>query len=434
MGLLIKPVAPSGSVSATQAEDRPLAKRGAGQSISAAEPSMYDRSMWLATIGQTGFVLANTLVAHYVRWLEFLGGDVEQAGYIMAIGSLFGLAMRPLLGRWILRFGARTCWAFGYVIFGISAVANLALYELSWWLYVLRSGLVLGSALVFTSSLTYVSQTTPAHRRAEAIGVLGAGGFIGMLTGPYIGDLFLGSGIRTRENFVLLFGVAGVLLLLPLLFLWFLKPVPVTSRTKQQTRFFPTVRRYWPGTIVVINLCFGCFMAIPFVFLYSYIDHYQLKTPILTSVGVYFLGYAGWGILVRLTLRRLPDQIGRRRVLLVGMSFMTVGLLSMLTIPRLGASYLLLAGMITGTGHALSFQTMTTLVMESFPDEVRGTGATFSLMLQDTGMIVGQSCLGLIAKRFGYPWVFIFLGICGCVATTLFAVVCLKSRYANRTN
>ncbi len=152
---------------------------------------LYDRNFLIAFVSQMCFVIANTLMAHYARWIEFLGGDLRQVGSIMGAGALLGLILRPWMAQWINRIGARAMWGIGYAAFGCAAMANLWLYDVGWMIYVVRSSLFVGTAIVFTSGLTYISQTAPDHRRTEAIGIFGIGGFFGMLVGPLLGDIFL---------------------------------------------------------------------------------------------------------------------------------------------------------------------------------------------------------------------------------------------------
>ena len=91
----------------------------------------------------------------------------------------------------------------GYLIFIVASLGNLLITEVGPMIYVARSGLLLAGAIVFASGLTYISQIAPEHRRTEAIGILGIGGFLGMLMGPLLGDVFLVE--RTRDNFASLF-------------------------------------------------------------------------------------------------------------------------------------------------------------------------------------------------------------------------------------
>jgi len=373
---------------------------------------LYDRSFVLAFLSQTWFVLANTLVSHYARWVEHLGGDVVTVGQVTAAGAVVAWALRPWMGQWINRIGARNMWAIGYLVFAVGSLGNLLIYELHWSLALMRCLLFLGAALVFTSSLTYVTQAAPPERRSEAIGVLGAGGFFGMLIGPYLGDLILGSADRVRVDFVVLFVAAAASLIVPAILLLFIKTIKskdVANRSSFK-EFIVTSWNHWPGTILLVNVVFGVCMSVPFVFLPSYVDTLQdTSIPVvswLTPVALFFLGYAGWGVTVRLVVRKLPDRIGRNRVLLVGLFFMASGMFCFPLVTQFGAKWIWLPGMISGTGHALVFQTMTALSLTRFHAEIRGTGSALSLMMLDLGTLAGAPILSLIAKHYSYDAMF----------------------------
>ncbi len=69
---------------------------------------LYDRSFFAAFASMVSFVMGNALMAHYARWISWLGGDVDRIGWIMGTGAIAGLLLRPWLGQWINRVGART--------------------------------------------------------------------------------------------------------------------------------------------------------------------------------------------------------------------------------------------------------------------------------------------------------------------------------------
>ena len=384
---------------------------------------LYDRNFVLAMLSQTCFVIANTLMAHYARWIEFLGGDIEQIGWIMGGGAVLGLILRPWMGQWINRLGARAMWLVGYAFFAAGSMGNLLLDDLHPLIYLLRSCLVLGAAIVFASSLTFISQTAPSDRRTEAIGILGAGGFLGMLIGPLLGDLMLSADVRVREDFVLLFMVAGLANAVPAILLCFVKTPDGQGREMpvRLADFAGTVWRYWPGPILLIDLAFGVCMTAPFIFLTTYVDQVPLKIEGLSLVGLFFWCYAGWGVIVRVTLRRVPERCGRRKVLLVGVTFMSIG---MLCYALVGADHpwmIVVPALLTGTAHALLFHTMTSLTIESFPSEVRGTGTSLALMMMDLGMIAGAPILAQIASHFDFTRMFTTIAVVCFVAGIIYA-------------
>lgn len=380
---------------------------------------LYDRNFVLACIGQCLFVLANTIVlTNFARWVTFLGGDERDIGWITGAGSVVGLMLRPWLGQWVDRLGTRFTWGIGLALFLPASLLYLVCRSLGPLIYVLRAGTYVGAALVFSSSLTYVTQTTPTDRRTEAIGILGAGGFLGILLGPNISDLFLGAHDRTLSQFLGLFGVAAIAIVVGLGLLAMLRSPPsheAHAAGPIGLRDFLTVaRRHWPGRIVAVSVVFGLCMAVPFGYLSKFVDRVGIA-----DLGPFFAAYAGWGLLVRLGSRRFPERYGTRTVMLAGLLLMGVGMFLYLPVKSAQPYALLLPALVCGTGHALMFHTMIALAIEPFPPTARGTGAVLALMIQDIGLVGGAPVLGLIAHTFGYPWLFISVGI-ACIAAAAF--------------
>ena len=384
---------------------------------------LYDRNFVLAMASQGCFVIANTLMAHYARWIEFLGGRVGEVGWVMGAGAVAGLLLRPWMGQWINRLGPRATWLVGLAVFAFGSIGNLALDDLSAMLYVLRSCLVLGTAIVFASSLTYISQIAPPARRTEAIGIIGVGGFLGMLLGPVLGDLILAADVRQRIDFVTLFGTAGLGILFPAVLVCFLRaPAGRNRNSSLRLRdFVRTMRVHWPGMILFVDLAFGVCMAVPFGFLASYIDQVPLRIPGMSVIGLFFWCYAGSGLTVRVVLRRVPELLGRRKVLLAGMLFMTIGFFCYLLVGAENPWIIVIPALLTGTGHGLAFHTMTSLSIESFPSDARGTGSALALMMMDVGMIAGAPILGQIAEAFGFHSMYAAIGVIMLVAAVAYA-------------
>ena len=68
---------------------------------------LYDRNFALAISSQTCFVIANTLMAHYARWIDALGGNVRQVGWIMGAGAVLGLVLGLAGGLGLPGFAAQ---------------------------------------------------------------------------------------------------------------------------------------------------------------------------------------------------------------------------------------------------------------------------------------------------------------------------------------
>ncbi|MEM7559710.1 MAG: MFS transporter, partial [Planctomycetota bacterium] len=77
---------------------------------------------------------------------------------------------------------------------------------------------------------------------------------------------------------------------------------------------------------------------------------------------------------------------------------------------------------LAGLGHSLMFHTMTSLTIQSFPQEYRGTGSALALMTLDLGTLLGAPVLGWIGAEFGYSMLFNTIAF-ALIATFVF---CLK--------
>lgn len=396
--------------------------------------TLFDLNFFFAAASQTCFVIANTLMAHYARWIEFLGGSVRDVGWVMSAGAILGVFFRPWIGQWINRFGAKRMWMGGFCIFAVGASGNLLVGDVGAAIYLLRALVVLGAAVVFSSGLTYISQIAPVHRQAEAIGVVGIGGFVGMLIGPLLGDLLLGADVRSRGDFATLFTVAALgNLLTVLLVLQLRSPRQQTQPSKLTlSDFIASTRRYWPGAILLVDLAFGLSMAIPFGFLASFIDQVGLKIPGVSIMGLYFWCYAGSGIMLRIVGRRLPELVGRERLLITGMSCMAAGIASF-TIVSTEAPYMIVVpALLSGIAHGLAFHTMTSLTLASFPDHLHGTGSSLALMMLDIGTIGGAPLLALIADSLSFHAMFLVAAAIIALATASYLASYVGGRNAGK--
>ncbi|MCH2369491.1 MAG: MFS transporter [Pirellulales bacterium] len=385
-------------------------------SESATENKLYDRSFLLAFFSQVLFVPANAALVHYAEWVQFLyHGDQEKAllelGYITSFGAILGFVSRPWLGQLINRFGSRLIWIIGYLLFITGFMGNLWISEVNWGIYALRGIMFLGVGCIFTSSITYITLTTPEQRRTEAIGILGVGGFIGFLIGPMIGEIVLG-GAPGEAEFNQYFWMGSVCVLISMSLLFFMPSPPgnVKAGSLSLVQFIKTCQKYWPGSIVFINMAFGLSMTVPLHLLKKFVLDENLNEAMVGELGiitVFYMVYAGWGMTIRILLKKAPDRIGRRKVLCVGLTSMVLGFCGYCTVSASSMWMILLPAFLCGTGHGLTYHCMTALSLQTFPTENRGTGTALSLMAFDFGAVVGMPIMARLVVWQGYNTMFL---------------------------
>ncbi len=380
---------------------------------------LYDVNFALAFVCNLCFIMANALMVHFARWVAFLGGDEVTIGWIMGIGAVSGVLVRPLLGRWIDRLGARSIWATGYVLFAVVSLTFLTVDRVGPWIFFLRALLMCAPAMIFISTLAYLTHTTAPDRLAESIGTFGASGFMGIAMGPWLGDMLLaGSQVdRSSTQFTMLFLIAAGLMLLGLTLIPLLRADPPHPEARAAP-YFQSLRRYWPGPMLMVCFVFGCFITLMFNFLTRFAD-----VRGLSQVGFWFFTtYGVVALVTRVGLRKLPEQIGNARQVRLGLLVMAAGLFCFwgVSIP----AGLMLPAALCGLAHSLIFHPMMSMVVSRFPNHLRGTGSATAFIALDGGVVLGSPVLGFTADTLGFAAMF------GLVAVLCLLVIAAVPRIA----
>ena len=160
-------------------------------------------------------------------YVKHLGGQEADAGFLIGISSLVAFSIKPLVGRWIDRYGRVLLMNLGIGLFACTAFLHAWAVSLG-FLFVLR--VLYGTALgcFTTASSAYLADVAPVTRRGEAASYWGlasplAMGLIPPLalglmrstrlhpTETYLVSVLPGFGVTTisPENFTLLFLTAG---------------------------------------------------------------------------------------------------------------------------------------------------------------------------------------------------------------------------------
>jgi len=146
------------------------------------------------------------------------------------------------------------------------------------------------------------------------------------------------------------------------------------------------------------------------------------NSVILTSMAAAIL-------VARLSVGRLLDRIGHRRVLLHCFVLPPVGLV-MLALAG-SRTALIFAALVFGAGFGLLFPTHTAYVMSNV--SVKRHGAAFGAMLAafDTGIGTGSSALGWVIGQFGFRVA--FLAVAGLAALAMPVFLFAEKRVGFRT-
>ncbi len=378
----------------------------------------YGMPFWMAYIGNTLVTTAVALLYRYADFVTLLGGTEFHLGWIVGIGMVGSLSMRFALGSSIDRYGPRRIWLGCLATFGAVCFAHLAVTtHASPAIYLLRIALFSAIAGIFGSSLTFISGRVSTARMAELVGMLGTSGFMGIVIGTQLGDILAGTRTIDRGQIDRLFVVSGSLALIAMLFAWLATrglPGPVPRR---RPPVFRLVKRYQPGTVLLVGVAVGAALGLPATFLRTYAA--ELDIP---RIGLFFGVYAPIAIMVRVLTRRLPERVGLVPMTLMGLAVLCGA--ELLFLPVASEWQFVFPAAAYGTAHAVLFPTITATGSSAFPPRYRGLGTMVILSAFDVGQLVGAPFAGAVvhfsslAGLPGYPALFISMsGILGLVGT-----------------
>ena len=366
-------------------------------------------------------MIAVSLLFRYADFVTLLGGSELHLGWIVGIGMVGSLAARVFLGWAIDHYGARRVWLAALMLLIACCLSHLLVTSYRGpAIYILRILFCCSLAGIFGSSMTFISGRAPTARMAEMLGMIGTSGFVGMVFGTQIGDMLCGTDTITRHHINLMFVIAGGFGGAALFFAWLATWGQVAPSPRRRPPLFWLLRRYQPGTVLLVCAAMGMGIGLPGTFLRTYAAELDI-----TRIGVFFAVYAPSAIITRLSTRRLPERFGLRPMILAGMALMALSQLMFLGVRNEWA--LVVPGLVYGMAHAVMFPSTIALGSSAFPNRYRGLGTTLMLAAFDFGQLVGTPIAGWIVDSGdslglpGYPVMFCSVAAMFGVVGTIFA-------------
>lgn len=364
-----------------------------------------------------------SLQFHFGQYIQFLGHGVDALGRILSLSVVGTLLLRLHMGRWIDRFGCRATWLVGSLVLA-ATVGAMQLTDRLWLITILRTASTIAVAMQLTVVASFAALIAPPRRRAESIGTMGMAGFAGMLVGPALGDWIFAGGTESIVPYRIFFLTSAVCALASGIVMAFMENPPsrglgsarsqcesnpvadheIHKRSPSQLRI---VVNHWPGMVLLVSVIFAIAFCWQSMFLERLAEAREFH-----SIKWFFLVYAPTAMILRLVFRRLPEQIGRTRTLILGLVLLGIGQLCLI-----GSHYqaaLILPGVLMGAGHCFVFPSMVDLAAERLPPELRGTGTALVLGAGDLGMLIGFTTLGELIDRHGFDTAL------GALAATMF--------------
>ena len=337
-----------------------------------------------------------------------LGGSRTQVGLLFSVMTVVSMVLRPAVGGWIDRVGARPV-----ILPGIAAMAGVSLAlqlpRRPEAVIAVMAFAGIANALINTTANVLTARASPPRHRGEAMSLYYLASSLSIAVAPPVAlALYRAAGMSVA--LAVLTALTLVLLAVTLVI-----PRAVTARVdgaRPGFRFFS--RHALPVTAALVLTTIGHSSIYAFVPLYA-IGHGQ------GAVVVWFFAvYSVWLIACRAVFGALSDRIGRVRVAVPAMA-LTAAAYLVLAIPPSPAS-LIAAAILMGTGNSVLYPTLIAVVLDRTPDSERGVALGSASAAWDLGVVVGSALVGFIADRVSFGAGFAVAGFAAGLGALAFVV------------
>jgi len=362
-------------------------------------------------------------------YVKHLGGQEADAGFLIGISSLVAFSIKPLVGRWIDRYGRVLLMNLGIGLFACTAFLHAWAVSLG-FLFVLR--VLYGTALgcFTTASSAYLADVAPVTRRGEAASYWGlasplAMGLIPPLalglmrsthlhpTETYLVSVLPGFGVTTisPENFTLLFLTAGSIAVVACIASCGMHERYTSSPDAQRPPLF--------AREALLPMTVNMFLYLTFTSYTTFLPLYA-RTLGMGNAGWLYSTYAVALLSTRVFAARTSDRYGRAAVILPGLAAILFGLLILALAPTAKALYVGVS--LYGLGFGLAQPGLSAFTIDRLAPERRGVGMSTFGQGVELGMGLGGMLMGFIATHAGFTAMYLCGSVCVATALTIFVM------------
>jgi MFS family permease len=365
------------------------------------------REVWLLVGANVVVALGYGVVAPVLpQYARHFGVSISAATFVITAFAVMRLVAAPPAGLLVQRLGERRVYISGLLIVALSTGA-CAFAQTYWQLLLFRSLGGLGSAMFTVSSLGLMIRISPLDARGRVAGLFSSGFLVGSVCGPVLGSLTAGLGLSAP------FAIYGAALLIAAAVVFF---------SLRHSSFAAPAVSTEPAVPLRVVLRERAYRAALFSNFATGWAAFGLRIALVPLFVVEALGrgagfaglalatFAVGNVSVVIPSGYLSDRIGRRKLLIVGLtvsaaSTILVGFTSSLPV-FLAAAY------VTGAATGIFISPQQAAVADIVGNKARGgTAVSTFQMMADFGSIIGSLAVGQVAEHASFGTAFLVSGV-----------------------
>ncbi len=316
-----------------------------------------------------------------------LGMDAAAIGRAVAIEGLTAVAITPLIGWLVDRYGRQRWLVYGNLMLALTGVLYLFVDHEGPLLYLAQMSWGIGMVMGFNAAGTMTADIAPSDRMAQALGLFGAANLGMNAVSPTIGEI-----LADATGWGGVFAASATAGLLAAILSTRLKEPPRHRPHDNETHrpiFGRPLLRVYGATFV---------MTAAFTALFTLHQPFALEFGV-TEMRSFFIGFAIVALTVRLAGGALIDRFGVLRSSIVAFCLYSA-VPPMLGI--LGPDHLFAIGAMMGVGHGIAYPAVTALAIERADASSRGMVVSIVHGAFNGGHAFFAYSLGMIAASWSY--------------------------------
>jgi ACDE family multidrug resistance protein len=350
-----------------------------------------------------GYGVVSPVLPAYARTF---GVGIGAVTFAVSVFSLMRLCFAPPSGMLVQRLGERPIYVAGLLIVAVFTGA-CAFAQSYWQLLLFRAISGIGSTMFFISALGLMIRISPVDARGRVAGLFATSFLIGSVGGPVVGSFTAGLGLSAP------FLVYGLAVLITAIVVFYSLRGSTLAAPAQHTHPAVTVRvalrhRAYRSALLSSFATGWSVWGLRIALVPLFVSDVLGRGPRMT--GLALATFAIGNLAMALPSGYLSDRIGRRTLLIVGLS--VCGVATMWLGTSSSVPLFLVAAYLGGAASGMFAAPQQAAVADILGGTARtGTAVATFQMMADLGAIVGSVAVGEIAEHLGYGWGFAVSGI-----------------------